>query len=48
MQNDALRFVKNVKIVDEHSIVDLNREVRLLSLEQCRGNTMCKGYIRKS
>ena len=45
MQNDALRFVKNVNIVDKHSIVELNRVIRLLSLEQCSGKTSAYFYV---
>ena len=55
MQNDALRFAKNVTINDRMSRVDIHREAKLLSLEQRREKQLLilmyklsqKGYARK-
>ena len=40
MQNDVLRFAKNVSIKDRISRIDLHREAKLLSLEQRREKTI--------
>ena len=55
MQNDVLRFVKNVRIKDMISRVQLHKEARLLSLEQRREKHLLilmyklsqKGMLRK-
>ena len=55
MQNDVLRFVKNVRITDRISRVELHNEAKLLSLEQRREKQLLilmyklaqKGLLRK-
>ena len=47
IQNDVLRFAKNVRINDRVLKVELHKEANLLSLEQCREKQLLLSVMYK-